>query len=45
MSCTRLALTLPPPSRSAWAIAWSRIDRPSRLEPSAADAMIASASG
>ena len=41
MSRTCSAVTAPAP----WAIAWSRIDRPSRAEPSAARAIIPSASG
>ena len=40
MSRTWSAVTVPAP----WAIAWSRIDSPSRAEPSAALAIIASAS-
>ena len=43
MSRTCAAVTLPAASRSACAIAWSRIERPSRTEPSAAAAIIASA--
>ncbi|MCY1173203.1 hypothetical protein D9M73_133570 [compost metagenome] len=44
MSRTAPALTAPP-SISAWAIAWSRIDSPSRADPSAARAISPSASG
>ena len=44
MSRTCAAVTLPSPSMSAWAMAWSSIDRPSRTDPSAACATRVSAS-
>ena len=44
MSRTRAAVTLPSVSRSAWAMAWSRIERPSRTDPSAALATMCKAS-